>query len=68
MRATLTSRSGRSKTPAGQTPVHRWKEPASVTLLRTSEALEHSFSDGILTIDVPDAMRTDLDDVVAVRW
>ena len=43
-------------------------EPASVTLLRTGEALDSSFSDGILKIDLPAAVRTDLDDVVAVRW
>ena len=43
-------------------------EPASVTLLRTGEAVESSFSDGILKIDLPAVVRTDLDDVVAVRW
>jgi len=44
------------------------EEPKSATLLRTGSPVEHSFSGGTLTIDVPASVRTDLDDVVAVRW
>ena len=42
--------------------------PSVVTLLRTGEALTYVHRDGLLRIDVPDALRTGLHDVVAVTW
>jgi len=44
------------------------EKPAAVTLLQTGKGLAHSFGNGALQIDLPASVRTDLDDVVAVRW
>ncbi len=42
--------------------------PASVTALRTGQALPHAFYGGTLMVDVSGPWRTPLDDVVAVHW
>jgi alpha-L-fucosidase len=42
------------------------ESPVSVTLLRTGEALEFDFHDGVLHADVPAVMRTDLPDMVKI--
>lgn len=42
------------------------ERPQSVKLLRTGEALQYTFKDGCLQIDIPARMRTELVDVVEV--
>jgi hypothetical protein len=52
----------------GALEVRGVEKPVSVTLLQTRAPLEHSLADDTLTIDLPASVRTELDDVVAVRW
>jgi alpha-L-fucosidase len=42
--------------------------PASATLLRTGEKVPFSVRDGVLAVELPAAMQTDLVDTVAVRF
>ncbi|MFC1738144.1 alpha-L-fucosidase [Planctomycetota bacterium] len=44
------------------------EKPATVKLLRTGESLDYSYDDRTLTILIPKSKRTDLTDVVAVKF
>ncbi len=43
-------------------------KPKAVTLLRTGQSLSYQHQGKALTLTIPTNLRTDLDDVVAVRW
>jgi len=43
-------------------------KPASVSLLRNGEKVLHEFEKGILSLSIPPGQRTDLPDVVKIRW
>jgi alpha-L-fucosidase len=56
--------------PSHQGPVvlHEAPEPKSVTLLRTGKPLSSKRKADGLAITIPSHLRTDMDDVIAVRF
>jgi len=56
--------------PAHQGPIllRDMREPKAITLLRTGTPLSSSRQTEGLAITIPIGLRTDLDDVVAIRW
>jgi len=54
--------------PQNRVEIHDVAKPATVTLLRTGEPIEHTFDDGTLGLTVPESMRTSLPDMVKITF
>jgi alpha-L-fucosidase len=52
----------------GAVELKKSEKPAKVTLLRTGQALDYTFADGVLRLEIPAASRTKLVDVIKVEY